>query len=133
MYDFIIIGGGIVGMSTAMHLIKVYPALAHFGHQVTTVLRVQVIDIGPALGIHRRARCVSRRQWLNGQQLGGCEGVKVCCCFGDAGQSRFGGVGEEGVCIERLAGLGRGRQIGVLPNSLSLGERGPVLIHDQVL
>lgn len=25
MYDFIIIGGGIVGMSTAMQLIQVYP------------------------------------------------------------------------------------------------------------
>jgi L-2-hydroxyglutarate oxidase len=30
MYDFIIIGGGIVGMSTAMQLIQVYPDAKSF-------------------------------------------------------------------------------------------------------
>ncbi|STL13205.1 hydroxyglutarate oxidase [Escherichia coli] len=29
MYDFVIIGGGIIGMSTAMQLIDVYPGRTH--------------------------------------------------------------------------------------------------------
>ncbi|BDY96702.1 hypothetical protein MUTS15_53590 [Escherichia coli] len=44
MYDFVIIGGGIIGMSTAMQLIDIYPDA-----------RIALLEKSPALPVTRRA------------------------------------------------------------------------------
>ncbi|BBU81776.1 hypothetical protein EIMP300_31760 [Escherichia coli] len=49
MYDFVIIGGGIIGMSTAMQLIDIYPRNCH----LTPALRCW--KKSPALPVTRRA------------------------------------------------------------------------------
>lgn len=44
MYDFVIIGGGIIGMSTAMQLIDAYPDA-----------RIALLEKSPARPVTRRA------------------------------------------------------------------------------
>lgn len=44
MYDFVIIGGGIIGMSTAMQLIDVYPDA-----------RIALLEKSPTRPVTRRA------------------------------------------------------------------------------